>query len=91
MASQSSNRFDNRETCRETPHVPKTPTHRGGKLLEDAQRAAMAIFGQNPGQLLPGGTNSRDITIERLQRQLAELTQIMVYSRLMRLVEKPLH
>ncbi|GFY95352.1 hypothetical protein Acr_10g0007370 [Actinidia rufa] len=51
---------------REAPHTPKIPVHRGGKLLEDAQRVAKATSRQNPGRLLPEGLDSRDITIERL-------------------------
>ena len=58
--------------------MPKTPGRRGGKLLEDAQRAVKATSRQNPGQLLFGGADNRDITIERIQRQLAELTWLMV-------------
>ncbi|GFZ09787.1 hypothetical protein Acr_21g0003860 [Actinidia rufa] len=50
MASHSSNRSDSRETRMETPHAPKTPGRRGGKLLEDAQRDAKATSGQNPRQ-----------------------------------------
>ena len=37
------------------------------ELLEDAQRAAKATSGQNPSQLLLGGVDSLDITIQRLQ------------------------
>ena len=47
----------------------------------------MASSGQNPSQLLPRRADSRDITIKRLQRQLAELTQIMVDNRLTRLAK----
>ncbi|GFS32725.1 hypothetical protein Acr_00g0024210 [Actinidia rufa] len=83
MASHCSNRSDSRETRRETPHAPKIPGHKGGKLLEDGQRVVGATFGQNPSQLLLGGENSCDITIKLLQRQLAELTQIMFDNTLM--------
>ncbi|GFS37695.1 hypothetical protein Acr_00g0053490 [Actinidia rufa] len=81
MGSHSSNHTNSRETREEASHAPKTPWCRGGKLLEDAQRVAKATSGQKPGRLLPGGADSRDIIIERLQRQLAELTQLMVNSR----------
>ena len=47
----------------------------------------MATSSQNPGRLILGGTNNRDITIKRLQRQLVELMQIMVNSKLMRLAK----
>ncbi|GFS36490.1 hypothetical protein Acr_00g0046270 [Actinidia rufa] len=87
MVSHSSNRSDSRETRRETPHAPKIPGCKGGKLLADAQRAAGVTSGQNPGRLLPKGEDNRDIIIEFLQRQLGELTQIMVDSRLMKLVK----
>ncbi|GFS34533.1 hypothetical protein Acr_00g0034510 [Actinidia rufa] len=87
MASHCNNRSDSRETRRETSHAPKIPGHRGGKLLEDGQRMVGAIFGQNPSQLLLGREDSCDITIELLQRQLAELTQIMVDNTLMGPVE----
>ena len=68
MASKSNNRSDSRETHEETPYTPKTPGHREGKLLEDAQRVARATSRQNPSQLLLRGADSRDITIECLQR-----------------------
>ena len=87
MALHSSNHSDNCETCRETPHAPKIPGHRGVKLLKDVQRATRATFGRDPCQLLPRGENDRDITIYCLQRQLAELTQIMVDNRLMKPIE----
>ena len=74
MVSQNSNHSGSHETPRETPHEPKTLGHRGGKLLEDAQRAARATSRCNPSRLLPRGVDSQDITIECLQRQLAELT-----------------
>ena len=70
-----------------TPHAPKIPKHKGGKLLEVAQKEARATSGQNPGQFLPRGADNRDIIIERLQRQLVELTHIMVDNKLMRLTE----
>ena len=73
MASQSSNCFDSQKTRRETPHVPKIPRRKGGKLLDDAQRGAKATSRQNPGRLLPRGVDSRDITIQHLQTQLAEM------------------
>ncbi|GFS40881.1 hypothetical protein Acr_00g0071010 [Actinidia rufa] len=43
--------------------------------------AAKATSGQKASLLLLGGTNTRDITIEHLQRQLAELTWLMVNSK----------
>ena len=77
MVAHNNNRSDSCKTHMETPHAPKTPGPRDGKLLEDVQRAAGAISRQNPSRLLPGEADSHDITIERLQRQLAELTQIV--------------
>ena len=74
MVVQSSNRSDSRETFKETPYVHKNPGCRGGKLLEDALREARAPSLQNPCRLLLGGADSRNITIERLQGQLAKLT-----------------
>ncbi|GFY80906.1 hypothetical protein Acr_01g0007150 [Actinidia rufa] len=41
---------------------------------------------QRPGQLLSEGDDSRDITIKRLQAQLAEMAQIMIDNRLMKLL-----
>ncbi|GFZ14411.1 hypothetical protein Acr_24g0006010 [Actinidia rufa] len=87
MLSHSSNRSNSRETHKETPYAPKTPGHRGGKLLEDAQKTVGATSRQNPSRLLLRGEDSRDVIIEHLQRQLIKLTQIMVDSKLMRPVE----
>ncbi|GFS32006.1 hypothetical protein Acr_00g0020340 [Actinidia rufa] len=44
MASHSSNRSTIHKTHRGTPHAPKTQGHKGGRLLEDAQRVAKAPF-----------------------------------------------
>ena len=77
MVVQNSNCSDSCKTHRGTPNAPKTLAHRDGKLLEDAQTAAGVVSRQNPSQLLPKGADNHDITIECLQRQLAELTQIV--------------
>ena len=45
----------------------------------------MAISRKRPGQLLPKGRDSWDITIKRLQAQVAEMTQILVDNKLMKL------
>ncbi|GFY80986.1 hypothetical protein Acr_01g0007950 [Actinidia rufa] len=47
MASRSSNHSGSHEPHRETPYAFKTLGRRGGKLLDDAQRAAKATSGQN--------------------------------------------
>ncbi|GFZ14402.1 hypothetical protein Acr_24g0005920 [Actinidia rufa] len=68
---------------RGTPHVPRTPGDRGGKLLADAQRAVKATSKQRLGQLPPGGRDDRDVTIGQLQAQLTQMAQILVDNRLM--------
>ncbi|GFS35799.1 hypothetical protein Acr_00g0042110 [Actinidia rufa] len=73
-----------RETRRETTHAPKTPGGRRAKLLGDAQRMSRATSRQNPGRLLPGRVDSRDITMQCLQTQLAKMAQILVDTRLMK-------
>ena len=55
--------------------------------MKDAQREARATSRKNLSQLLPGRADSRDITIEHLERQMAELTQIMFDSRPMKPAE----
>ena len=83
MISEDENCSGSRRTRGEPPHVPRTPGDRGGKLLADAQRAAKATSKQRPGRLSPGEKDDRDITIGRLQTQLAQMAQILVDNRLM--------
>ena len=84
MASQDDNCSTSRQTRGEPPHAPRTPRDREAKLLDDAQRMAKATSKQRPGWLLPEGVDSCDITIKRLQNQLAEMTQILVDNKLMK-------
>ncbi|GFS36781.1 hypothetical protein Acr_00g0048000 [Actinidia rufa] len=63
------------------------PGDRWAKLLANAQRTAKATSRQRPGQLLPEGEDSQDITIKCLQTQLAKIAQILVNNKLM----KPTH
>ena len=87
MALQSSYRFGSLKTLRETTHTPKTLGHRGSKLLDDAQRVAKATSGQNLGRLLPRRADSQDISIQRLQTQLAKMAQILIDNRTMKLAQ----
>ncbi|GFZ16889.1 myosin heavy chain-like protein [Actinidia rufa] len=57
---------------------------RGAKLLDDAQRTHRATSRQNSGRLPPEGGESQDITVERLQTQLAEMAQILIDNWLMK-------
>ena len=84
MALQSNNRSGSQEARREPPHAPRTLGDRGAKLLVDVQRMAKATSRQKPDPLLPEGGDSQDITIKRLQTQLAEMAQILVDNRLMK-------
>ncbi|GFY94695.1 hypothetical protein Acr_10g0000800 [Actinidia rufa] len=59
------------------------PGDRGGKLLDDAQRAAKATSKQKPSRLPQEGRDDRDITIGRLQAQLTQMAQILVDNQLM--------
>ena len=74
MASQSRNHPGSQETHREHPHAPRTPKNRRAKLLVDAQKADEVASRKKLGRLLPKGEDIRDITIKRLQNQLAKMT-----------------
>ncbi|GFY88483.1 hypothetical protein Acr_06g0004230 [Actinidia rufa] len=53
-------------------------------LSTTLQRTAKATSKQVPSRLLPEGEDNRDITIKRLQAQLAEMAQIMIDNSLMK-------
>ncbi|GFY88833.1 hypothetical protein Acr_06g0007730 [Actinidia rufa] len=84
MASQNDNRFGICQTREKAPHVPKTLGDRGAKLLADAQMMAKATSKQRPSRLLSEGEDDWDITIKRLQAQLAKMAHILVDNRLMK-------
>ncbi|GFS46047.1 ovate family protein 13 [Actinidia rufa] len=84
MALQDDNYSISRQTRGEPPHVPRTHGNKGAKLLADAQRTTKTTSKQRSGQLLPEGDDIQDITIKRLQAQLAEMAQIMIDNRLMK-------
>ena len=73
MASRSNIHFGSQETHMEPPCAPKTPRDRGTKLIDDAQRATGVASRKNPSWSLPRGGDSRDITIQHLQTQLAKM------------------
>ena len=84
MASGDDGCSRSHSTRGEPPHVPRTLGDRGTKLLANAKRTASAASKQKPVRLLPKGEDCRDITIKRLQAQLATVTQIMKDNRLMK-------
>ena len=57
---------------------------KGAKILVNTQRTAKATSKQRPSRLLPKGGDNRDITIKRLQTQIAKMAQILVDNRLMK-------
>ena len=84
MASQDDNCSTSRQTRGEPPHAPKTPEDKGAKLLANAQRTAKASSKQRLGRLLLESEDNQDITIKRLQAQLATMAQVLVDNRLMK-------
>ncbi|GFS40078.1 hypothetical protein Acr_00g0066580 [Actinidia rufa] len=87
MASQNSNCSGSRKTHREPPHALRTLGDKGAKLLVDAQRTAKAASNQKQGRLLLERGDSQDITIKCLQNQLAEMAQILVDNKLIKLAQ----